>query len=116
MAKEETSIEVKVDVEKCEMTTAALDGDSLTEREVLTLVWFNVISAAQGHRAAAPVESCQSLPKRSPWGRLGSALYTCNRLHRLRRRFKHFWPISLSRPLGLAIFWPWFASRALGEH
>ena len=34
----------------------------------------------------------------------------------LRRRFMHFWPISLSRPLGLAIFWPWFASRALREH
>ena len=38
--------EVKVDVEACEMTSAVLDGDSLTEREVLTLVWFNVISAA----------------------------------------------------------------------
>jgi len=37
--------------------------------------------------AAAPVESCQSLPKRSPWGRLGSKLYMCNRLRRLRGRF-----------------------------
>ena len=46
--------------------------------------------------AAAPVESCQSLPKRSPWGRLGSVLYTCKRLHRMRRRFKHFWSISLN--------------------
>ena len=29
-------------------------------------------------------------------GRLGSVLDTCARLHRMRRRFKHFWPISLS--------------------
>jgi len=54
--------------------------------------------------AAAPVESSQSLSKRCPWGRLGSVLYRCKRLHRRRRRFKHFWPISLSRPLDLAIF------------
>ena len=38
---------------------------------------------------AAPVESCQSLPNRSPWGRSGSVLYTCKRLHRTRRRFQH---------------------------
>ena len=62
--------------------------------------------------AAAPAESCQSLPNRSPWGRLGSVLYTCKRLRRVRRRFNHFWSISLSRPLGLAIFWPRFGSRA----
>ena len=48
--------------------------------------------------AAAPVESCQYVVLRSPWGRLGSVLYTCKRLHRIRRRFKHFWSISLSRP------------------
>ena len=40
--------------------------------------------------AAAPVESCQSPPKRCPWGRLGQVLYTCNRLHRMRGRF-HRW-------------------------
>ena len=79
--------------------------------------FFNSRSGGgRGHRAAAPVESCQSPPKRCPWGRLGPVLYTCTRLHRIRRRFKHFWPISLSRPLGLAIFWPWFASRAPREH
>ena len=79
--------------------------------------FFNSRSGGgRGHRAAAPAESCQSLPKRSPWGRLGSVLYTCKRLRRMRRRFNHFWSISLSRPLGLAIFWPWFASRALREH
>ena len=66
--------------------------------------------------AAAAVESCQSLRNRSPWGRLGSVLYTCNRLRRMRRRFNHFWSISLSRPLALAIFRPRFASRALREH
>ena len=74
------------------------------------------VRRGRGHRAAAPVESCQSLPKRSPWGRLGSALYTCNRLHRLRRRFKHFWPISLSSPRCLGIFRAGLASRALREH
>ena len=29
---------------------------------------------------AAPVETCQSVAQRSPWGRIGSVLYTCNRL------------------------------------
>ena len=48
------------------------------------------------HRPAAPAESCQSLPKRSPWGRLGSVLYTCKRLHRMRRRFQHISANSLS--------------------
>ena len=38
---------------------------------------------------AEPAESCQSLSQRSPWGRLGSVLYTCKRLRRVRRRFKH---------------------------
>ena len=70
----------------------------------------------RGHRAAAPVESCQSLPKRCPWGRLGSVLDTCTRLHRIRRRFNHFWSISLSSPQRNSSFWPLFASRALGEH
>ena len=59
-----------------------------------------------GQMAAAPVESCQSLPGRCPWGRLGSVLYTCNRLHRMRRRFNHFWSISLSSPRSISIFWP----------
>ena len=67
----------------------------------------------RGHRAAAPVESCQSLPQRSPWGRLGSVLYTRKRLHRRRRRFKHFWSISLSRPRHFSSNRPRFASRAL---
>ena len=44
--------------------------------------------------AAAPVESCQSVALRSPWGRLGSVLYTCNRLRRLRGRFDQWIHIS----------------------
>ena len=48
--------------------------------------------------AAASVESCRFVVLRSPWGRLGSVLYTCNRLQRMRGRFRHFWSISLSRP------------------
>ncbi len=47
------------------------------------------VADRRSHHAAAPVESCQSLSKRSPWGRLGSVQYTCNRLHRTRRRFQH---------------------------
>ena len=60
-----------------------------------------------GHTAAAPVESCQSLPGRCPWGRLGSVLYTCKRLHRIRRRFKHGRILSTSRPTGPGIAWQW---------
>ena len=47
---------------------------------------------------AASMEPCRFVARRSPWGRFGSILYTCKRLHRRRRRFKHFWPISLSSP------------------
>ena len=66
--------------------------------------------------AAAPVETCQSVVLRSPWGRLGSVLYTCKRLRRMRRRFKHFWSISLSRPQRNSNFYAFVASRALREH
>ena len=64
--------------------------------------------------AAAPVESCQFVVLRSPWGRLGSVLYTCNRLHRIRRRFEQFWSISLSSPQRNSNCLSWFASGALG--
>ena len=37
--------------------------------------------------AGVSVESCQFVVLRSPWGRLGSVKYMCNRLRRLRRRF-----------------------------
>jgi len=43
--------------------------------------------------AAAPVESCQSLPKRCPWGRLGSVLDTRKRLRRMRPGSGHNRPI-----------------------
>ena len=39
---------------------------------------------------AAPVESCQSVARRSPWARLGSELDVGNRLRRMRGRF-HRW-------------------------
>ena len=61
--------------------------------------------------AAAPVESCQSLPNRSPGGRIGSVLYTCKRLRRMRRRFKHFWPKSLSRQRSFSKFWAGLGSE-----
>ena len=73
-------------------------------------------SSAAKAMAAAPVESSQSLPKRCPWGRLGSVLYTCARLRRIRRRFNHFWSISLSRPQRNSNFYAFVASRALREH
>ena len=43
-----------------------------------------------GAMAAAPVKSCQFVVLRSPGGRSGSGLYTCNRLQRMRGRF-HRW-------------------------
>ncbi len=46
--------------------------------------------------AVTPAESCQSPPKRCPWGRLGSVLYTCTRLHRIHCRFQHISANSLS--------------------
>ena len=61
------------------------------------MYFFNSRPTTPCSMAAAPVKSCRSLLKRSPWGRLGSVLYTCKRLHRVRRRFQHFWSISLSR-------------------
>ena len=66
--------------------------------------------------AAAPVESCQSMVLRSPRGRLGSVLYTCKRLHRIRRRFKHFWSISLNKSAHWTRNSLAMASRALREH
>ena len=40
--------------------------------------------------AAAPVESCQYVVLRSPWGRLGSVVDVRNRLRRMRGRFDHW--------------------------
>ena len=91
-------------------------AEHVEERELPVLERVEVVGVDDRTMAAAPVESCRFLPERSPWGRLGSVLYTCNRLRRVRRRFKHFWSISLSRPLGLAIFYAFVASRAVREH
>ena len=65
---------------------------------------------------AASMESCRFVGRRSPWGRLGSAVVACKRLHRMRQRFKHFWPISLSSPHVFSSNRPRFASRAPREH
>ena len=65
-------------------------------------------------KAAAPVESCQSLPQRSPWGRLGSGLYMVSRLHRMRRRIQHILANSLSIATHLSMNYLAMASRALG--
>ena len=43
---------------------------------------------------AAPVETCQFVVRRSSWGRLGSVLYTCNRLQRMRGLFHRYRHIS----------------------
>ena len=63
--------------------------------------------------AAAPVESCQPLPKRSPWGRLGSVLDTRKRLHRIRCRFLHISANSLSSAAHKTMNYLAMASRAL---
>ena len=64
--------------------------------------------------AAAPVESCQSPPNRSPWGRLGALLYTHKRLHRMRRRFQHISTNSLISAAHKTMNSLAMASRALG--
>ena len=65
-------------------------------------------------KAAAPVESCQSLPQRSPWGRLGSGLYMASRLHRMRRRIQHILANSLSIATHLSMNYLAMASRTPG--
>ena len=79
-------------------------------------IFFLIRDIDDATMAGASVESCQSLPKRSPWGRLGSVLYTCKRLHRMRQRFKHFWSISLNKSAHWTINSLAMASTALGAH
>jgi hypothetical protein len=54
--------------------------------------------------AAAPVESCRFVARRSPWGRFGSAVVACKRLHRTRRRLQHILANSLSRQRSFSKF------------
>ena len=64
---------------------------------------------------AVPVETCQSVVLRTPWGRPGSVLYTCNRLRRMCGRFHRIY-ISvqvLSQLLVQSPSPPGFRSRAL---
>ena len=64
---------------------------------------------------AAPVECCQSVVLRSPWGRLGSVLDVRNRLHRMRGGFHRC--IHISKVLCALLLWTMscqsFRSRAL---
>ena len=46
---------------------------------------------------AAPMESCRFVARRSPWGRFGSAVVACKRLHRTRHRLQHILANSLSK-------------------
>ena len=67
---------------------------------------------------AAPVESCQFVVLRSPWGRLGSLLDVRERLHRTRGGFHRC--IHMSKVLCALLLWTMipqsFQSRALWEH
>ena len=65
--------------------------------------------------AAVPVESCQSLPNRSPWDRLGSVLYTCKRLRRVRHRFSHFGRILSAVRAALAVIGQGLLSEPSGS-
>ena len=60
------------------------------------------------------MESCQFVAPRSPWGRLGSVLYTCKRLHRMHRRFQHISANSLTSAAHKTMNYLPMASRALG--
>ena len=92
-----------------------INGTSTGGRKNSSFSKFAALRPAR-HKAAAPAETCQSLPERCPWARLGSVLYTYKRLRRVRRRFKHFWSNSLSRPRRFSSNRPMFAFWALGEH
>ena len=53
---------------------------------------------------AAPMESCRFVARRSPWGRFGSAVVACKRLHRTRHRLQHILANSLSRQRSFSKF------------
>ena len=55
---------------------------------VASMAYF--AAGASDLRVIAPVESCQFVARRSPWGRLGSVLDVGSRLHRVRGGF-HRW-------------------------
>ena len=95
-------------------------GSLLVRRDQWDTYWgpkkiiFLIREIDDAAMAAAPAESCQSLPNRSPWGRLGSVLYTCNRLRRMRRRFQHISANSLITARHKTMNSLAMASRALG--
>ena len=78
-------------------------------------LFFNSRRSGRGrHKAAAPVESCQSVAPRSPWGCLGWLLYTRKRLHRMRHSFQHISANSLISAAHKTMISLAMASRALG--
>ena len=85
-----------------------------TRTEGRKRIFFNSRLMPRGAVVAAPVESCQSVVLRSPWGRLGSGLYMVSRLHRMRHRIQHILANSLSIATHLSMNYLAMASRALG--
>ena len=71
--------------------------------------------ADDGTMVVAPVELSQFVAQKSRRGRFGSVLYTFNRLHRIRRRFKHCRLNSLSRAHNFGSNIPGFLLRAFGS-
>ena len=51
------------------------------------------VADGRSHHGGRRLESCRSVAQRSPWARLGSVLYTCNRLRRMRPGSGHNRPI-----------------------
>ena len=75
-------------------------GSLLVQREQWDTSWgpkkliFLIRDVDDAAMAAAPAESCQFVVLRSPRGRLGSVRDTCNRLQRMRGRFRQYIHIS----------------------
>ena len=71
-------------------------GSPMVQRDQYSDIWgvekiiFLIRDIDDATRAGASVESCRFVVLRSPWSRLGSVLYTCKRLRRMRGRF-HRW-------------------------
>ena len=75
-------------------------GSLLVQRDQWDTSWgpkkifFLIRDIDDATRAGASMESCRFVVLRSPRGRLGSVLYTCKRLRRLRGRFDQWIHIS----------------------
>jgi hypothetical protein len=109
---------------KCETRYAAVRvsfGSLLVQRDQWDTYWgvkkiFFLIRDIDGPAmTAASMESCRFVARRSPWDRLGSVQYTCNRLYRTRRRFQHISANSLISGAHKTMNSLAMASRALGD-